>query len=369
MRAVTDAEALRLLERLVAIRSPSGSEREAAEALVGAMAETADAAFVDAAGNAVGEWGRGPVNVTFLGHLDTAPGWPPVRLEDGVLHGRGSVDAKGSLCAAVAAVARSRARWGHALSVRVVGAVQEEAPSSRGARYAVRAYPRPDHLVVCEPSGWDRYALGYKGSLYVTLRAETEARHGAREELGAAELVLGAHAALRAWAAARGGGEGVFGRVQLRLIAVNTRSDGLAERCLARLRLRLPPSLPWRQAAAELRSLALPEGVSLVVGSGLDAVVADARSDLARAFRVAVRAVGGMPAPVLKTGTSDWNVVARSWPVPTLAYGPGDSGLDHTPAERLPVADYLRSIDVVARALEELAAVAWQVASLAVERA
>jgi LysW-gamma-L-lysine carboxypeptidase len=353
---VTDAEAVSLLERLVAVRSPSGAERVAVKTLVAAMADTADAAFVDAAGNAVGEWGRGPVSVTFLGHVDTAPGWPPVRLEDGVLHGRGSVDAKGSLCAAVAAASRRCASWRDALTVRVIGAVEEEAPSSRGAHHAARAYPRPDCLVVCEPSGWDRYTVGYKGSLNARLRASTHAVHGARDEKGAAELVLDAFAAVRTWADAYAAeGSGAFDRLQLRLLGVNSRSDGLAERCVARLNLRLPPALSWRRAVEELRALPLPEGVTLELAHGLDAVVADPRSDLARAFRVAVRAAGGTPSPVRKTGTSDWNVVAEAWPVPTLAYGPGDSGLDHTPAEHLHVAEYLRSIQVIGRALDELA--------------
>jgi LysW-gamma-L-lysine carboxypeptidase len=354
---VRDADAVALLERLVALRSPPGRERAAADALVAAMAATADRAYVDEAGNAVGEWGRGPVNVTFLGHLDTAPGWPPVRCEDGVLYGRGSVDAKGSLCAAVCAVARSRTAWPQALSVRVIGAVEEEAPSSRGARHAMRAYPRPDHLVVCEPSGWDRYTVGYKGALTVTLRGVTEARHGSRDEPSAAELVVDAFAAVRGWVAERNAGvEGIFDRLQLRLVRVSSRSDGLAERCVARLGLRLPPSLPWRRAADALRALPLPDGVSLAARHGLDACLGDARSELARAFRVAVREAGGSPSPVRKAGTSDWNVVARSWAVPTLAYGPGDSSLDHAPDERLPVADYLRSIEVVSRALQELAA-------------
>src|SRR5690606_38365739 len=220
-------EAVSLLERLVAVRSPSGAERVAVKTLVAAMADTADAAFVDEAGNAVGEWGRGPVSVTFLGHLDTSPGWPPVRLEDGVLHGRGAVDAKGSLCAAACAVARGRPAWSEALTVRVIGAVEEEAPGSRGARHAVRAYPRPDLLVVCEPSGWDRYAIGYKGSMSGTLRCVTAVGHGSRDEPSAAELVLDAFAAVRAWVARRNEGvDALFERVQLRLVSVASRSDG-----------------------------------------------------------------------------------------------------------------------------------------------
>jgi LysW-gamma-L-lysine carboxypeptidase len=38
-----------------------------------------------------------------------------------------------------------------------------------------------------------------------------------------------------------------------------------------------------------------------------------------------------------------------------VAYGPGDSKLDHTPNERIEVAEYLRAIDILAAALTSLA--------------
>jgi LysW-gamma-L-lysine carboxypeptidase len=75
---------------------------------------------------------------------------------------------------------------------------------------------------------------------------------------------------------------------------------------------------------------------------------------LTRAFRTAIRAHGGVPQPTLKTGTSDMNVVAPLWGCPILAYGPGDSTLDHTPTERLEIAEYLRAIEILRDALVRL---------------
>jgi LysW-gamma-L-lysine carboxypeptidase len=55
---------------------------------------------------------------------------------------------------------------------------------------------------------------------------------------------------------------------------------------------------------------------------------------------------------VVKTGTSDMNVVARAWPdMPILAYGPGDSSLDHTPQEHIELWEYFRSIQVLTQVL------------------
>ena len=55
----------------------------------------------------MGVKGNGPTKIVLLGHIDTVPGEIPVRVEDGVLHGRGSVDAKGPLATFVAAAAEA----------------------------------------------------------------------------------------------------------------------------------------------------------------------------------------------------------------------------------------------------------------------
>ncbi|HET8986460.1 MAG TPA: M20/M25/M40 family metallo-hydrolase, partial [Trueperaceae bacterium] len=98
-------------------------------------------AYVDEAGNAVGHWGRGGPHLWLLGHIDTVPGSIDVRMCDGVLHGRGTVDAKGSFCAFVAAVARLPAALADRLTVTLIGAVGEEAPGSVGAMHAVATLP------------------------------------------------------------------------------------------------------------------------------------------------------------------------------------------------------------------------------------
>lgn len=354
-----DAAAVDLLRRAVATPSPSGAEGPVAELLVRAMSSSATAAFVDAAGNAVGVWGEGPLNVTFLGHLDTVPGDIPVRIEEGVLHGRGTVDAKGSLCAAVVAATRLPSSMFERMTLRIIGAVEEEAASSKGAHYAAATYPQPDLVIIGEPSGWERYTLGYKGRLSLTLEAHRASGHSSRDDASAAELLIDAYTQLRTWVAHDNhdsAAEGLFQRLQVTLLAMESSSDGLTERCRGNVSLRVPPR--WRGAALPdaLRLLPLAHGVSLTLSAqALDAYRADNNSELARAFRVAIRAHGGKPGSMLKTGTSDMNVVAPYWPVPILAYGPGDSALDHTPEEHLHLEEYLRSAAVLQRALTELA--------------
>ncbi len=103
-----------LLTRMVEIPSLSGEESALADFLVETMRGLGFQAHVDEAGNAVGVLGDGPTEIVLLGHLDTVPGAIPVRIEDGQLYGRGSVDAKGPLATFIAAAAAGRRLAGQA---------------------------------------------------------------------------------------------------------------------------------------------------------------------------------------------------------------------------------------------------------------
>ncbi|HRQ72595.1 MAG TPA: M20/M25/M40 family metallo-hydrolase, partial [Phycisphaerales bacterium] len=81
----------------------------------------------------------------------------------------------------------------------------------------------------------------------------------------------------------------------------------------------------------------------------------DRGSPVVRALNAGVRALGARPRLLLKTGTSDMNVVAPAWRCPIAAYGPGDSSLDHTPDEHVEIDAFVRSIRVLTHALPALA--------------
>ncbi len=147
-----------------------------------------DRAFMDDAGNAVGELGDpdAPRTIVLLGHIDTVPGNIPVRIENDLLYGRGSVDAKGPLATFVAGAARFGAAAAKAANVRVVvvGAVEEEAATSKGARFIAARFDGsnervPDACIIGEPSHWNRVTLGYKGRLLLDLTADQPMAHTA----------------------------------------------------------------------------------------------------------------------------------------------------------------------------------------------
>ena len=351
-----------LLEGAARLPSPSGSEAEVAAFLVASMQEFCDAAHVDAAGNAVGQIGSGPLRVYVLGHIDTVPGEVPVRVEDGNLYGRGTVDAKGPFCTAVAAAAGLSDDAKRKLSVMLIGAVEEEAPSSRGARYALESLPKPDLLIIGEPSGWDALTLGYKGRLVVRLALTKANFHSAGDNTTAAEDLVACWGALKTWAdgaptvgVATDSGTGIFDRLQIALQSLNTESDGLTQRAEAVVGLRLPPAYPPERAEEELRNV-LESFVVTATFSGHERACRGPKdTPLTRAFRVAIRAAGGTVRFKVKTGTSDMNVVTPVWDVPVLAYGPGDSALDHTPNEHVALAELDKAVAVFRAALEHLA--------------
>ena len=90
---------IELLEEMLSIPSPSTQERELGQWLVSRLRAMGFAARRDEAGNVIAFWGSGPREVLLLGHIDTVPGFIPVRREGDRLLGRGAVDAKGPLAA------------------------------------------------------------------------------------------------------------------------------------------------------------------------------------------------------------------------------------------------------------------------------
>ncbi|MEO1009277.1 MAG: [LysW]-lysine hydrolase [Planctomycetota bacterium] len=343
----------RFLVDLVSTPSISGRERAAAELFVDRARAWGFDADIDEATNAVAH--RGPadaaIHVVLLGHIDTVAGDIPVRIEDGVLHGRGSVDAKGPLAAMLAAARRADMPAGVRLTV--AGAAGEETPMSPGARHLVDRW-RPDACIIGEPSGWDGVTLGYKGRLLAAATATCPHHHSAGRDPSAADLAFAWWRGVLGYADAFNADCGrVFDGIQASMQDMHSDCDGLTQRASIDAGFRLPVGVEPAVLAEQLRAMA-PAGVQIEC-RGMERAHATDRSDpVVRALTSAIRTNGGRPRPKLKTGTADLNVVGPAWRCPIAAYGPGDSTLDHTPDERLPLDEFGRSIDVLADAIASL---------------
>jgi LysW-gamma-L-lysine carboxypeptidase len=344
-----DQANVELLYGLVAIQSLSGGEAEAVEYLCGEMRSRGFEAAPDEAGSAVGVIGNGRRRIVLLGHIDTVPGEIPVRIDDGVLHGRGAVDAKGPLATFIAAAAAAAERAD--AKITVVGAVGEESIGSPGAN-AVAKGPAPDYCIIGEPSGWDAVCLGYRGTLSFTYLLRQAGRHTAGPGESVAEQAVGFWNALSAEVAARNGEATGFNSLGQSLRGMWTESDGLYDEARLSIGVRLPPGIDVDDFESRLRDLA--GAAQLIVHGRQEGYATDKRSPITPPFLRAIRAVGGTPRFTRKLGTSDMTVVGPVWGCPIVAYGPGDASLDHTPEERIVLDDYLRAIRVLTEVLVSL---------------
>ncbi len=355
---LTNAAADDLLIGLVQRYSPSMQEGAAVNYLVAWMNAHGFDADVDAAGNAVGVLGQGERTLLLLGHIDTVAGFIEVRRENGgvggnrdgaggKLYGRGTVDAKGPLAAFTAAAARAGEQAGK--RIVVVGAVEEEAATSKGARFLLDRLT-PEAVIIGEPSRWNRLTVAYKGRLLVDYRLSRPIGHTAGPGSGVCEEAFAFWAAVQAYAAEHNlGRDRLFDQLSPSLRAMHAEDDGFHETATLTLGLRLPEEADIAALQAHLVALS---GDAQITCRGYEPAYRAAKSThLARAFIRAIEAEGARAQFKVKSGTSDMNVVGPVWNCPILAYGPGDSALDHTPHEHIDLDEYHRAIAVLERVL------------------
>jgi LysW-gamma-L-lysine carboxypeptidase len=347
---VSDEQAEALLQDLVAIPSLSTQEARASHFLADWLAAHGFDAHVDESGSAVGVRGDGPREIVLLGHIDTVPGEIPVRREGRRLYGRGAVDAKGPLAAFAVAAANATpppgTRW------IVIGATEEEAATSRGARNALTQFS-PAMCIIGEPSGWDRITLGYKGRLLIDWEWHGPLAHSAGPTPSPAEHAVAFWREVETYAGTfNQGRERIFDQLDPSLRSLNTQIEGVHGSASMTIGLRLPLDLQPGEVEQALN--ARQDGATLSFRGPEAAFLSPKNGPLTRAFLRAIRAEDGQPRFVTKTGTSDMNVVGPVWDCPIVAYGPGDSSLDHTPDEHILLDDYLRAIRILEAVLEAL---------------
>ncbi len=329
-----------LLEALVGLPSPTGLEAAAVEFLRNEARRDGFQVLADPVGNIVVQAGQGPRLLLFVGHIDTVPGHITVRVQDGVLWGRGAVDAKGPL---VAAYCAARSFLHHPdISIRIVGAIDEEG-NSRGAK-ALAADLRPEWIIIGEPSGASGLTLGYKGILRGAFRLARPHHHGAHAGPTAVEEAIGLWQAI----ATRFAFTDTFDGLQGHLTGIATEADGLHDVVTASFNVRVPPTVDLAGLEADVAAMLHAAGGELLVDERVLPALADKRTPLVAAFLRTLRGMGQAPRLLRKTGTADFNLLAHRHPgVPIVAYGPGDSALDHTPQERVDLREFAQSVAVL----------------------
>ncbi|MCE4603474.1 MAG: M20 family metallopeptidase [Aeropyrum sp.] len=150
--------------------------------------------------------GEGP-SLHFNGHYDVVPGGPgwsvtepfkPV-IRDGRLYGRGAIDMKGGIAAAMGAFkALSEAgAWPEGLRVEAAFVPDEEIGGECGTGYLVDGMGvKPDYVVLPEPSGLDAPWHGHRGILWLRVRVRGRTAHASTPWNGRNAFMLAAALAL-----------------------------------------------------------------------------------------------------------------------------------------------------------------------------
>ena len=344
--------AARALE-LVDIPSPSGTEAEIREHLLGlvperlALEHAVDEAYFFTSRRRVGT----PL-VVLAGHYDTVPaqGNLPGRIESGAVHGLGASDMKGGLAVAIELVRDvDPSVCAYDLGLLLFG--REELPADANPLPALFAGSKAVHeatlAVLLEPTDL-RIQAGCLGNVVARLTFHGRSGHSARPWLAESALEkairgLGPFFDLEPRAAF------VEGLEFREVISVTRLESGIADNVIpseasAILNLRYPPDREPDEAEEHLWSL-VPEGATLEVLSHAPAgrVVTD--SPLVRALRT----VGGLEVESKQAWTNVADFTANG--IDAVNFGPGHTAYAHRKDERVEVSALVDAYEVLRRFL------------------
>ena len=344
-----------LLASLVSTPSPSGKEQKVARLCAQYLKQFSfEKVWIDAAGNAVAtnyahKIGDSP-DLLLFGHMDTISDPLPYRLVDGRIYGRGAVDAKSPLAALLTAGAECAGCT--PLKIMVAGVVEEEITTSKGTRHLL-TYAKPKMAINGEPSNTNGITIAYKGRLVLACRTKGKALHAGMASENPIERTFEFYTKVRSAYPSRS----KFDSVIINLTNIHAGSadaiNVVPENMDFVLDVRLPPSIKNASVVRKFRSLA-PQNVALRVQESISGVETSPNHALCRAMVASMRENALAPRYVKKSGSADMNITTHAG-IPTIAYGPGDSALDHTPNEVIEIADYKKSISVLKCAIANLA--------------
>lgn len=318
------------------------------------------------------------LSLLFHAHTDTVPFAAmadplSARIQDDHIWGRGAVDQKGGLAAAVmalAAIARSGVRLRSSLGLALV--VDEEA-EHRGSMALVARGLQARQAVITEPSGL-RLVVGCKGTLPFQIRVRGKKAHGCRPWLG----INAVHQALQVAQALEdveypeysvpGYGK-VRGSLNLGVIEGGLAYNIVPDECSLWFDRRTVPGeaqeavLEGIQAILDqlaedgnppvesFLSVARPDwNWDPIRRRGLWPAVTPAGAPLREQVAQQHLAVVGQPVETYFTdGYNEMDFLINDLGIPTVQYGPGDSRLCHTDEERLSVPQLLDATRVYVR--------------------
>jgi [amino group carrier protein]-lysine/ornithine hydrolase len=357
-----------LAERVLETYSPSGEESDLASLLLSELQDRGLSAKIDPAGNVISEIGRGPRSLLLCPHIDTVPGFLPVRREGTLLYGRGACDAKGALLSMLFAFEDLAEEYGknklNLLSSRVVFAgVVEEERESAGLSQLITDGVKANAAIFGEPCGLSKVAIGYRGHIPISFEILTKEGHASApwNAKNAAEVAFFLYENMRT--KLTNGKD--WNSIDTVSVAITRIESGTAHNVipgLAKMSLdiRLPFGTSSKNVISEIEKIAveIEKKEMCKITSSLARPTEPYRarldSKIVRAINRSILKLGfDKPSFVVKSGTGDMNTYAETFDVDALTYGPGDTKLSHTSDEFVDLAEVFDCAKVLVGTAEE----------------
>ncbi|UCH37944.1 MAG: M20/M25/M40 family metallo-hydrolase [Candidatus Bathyarchaeota archaeon] len=354
--------AVNLLMRMLKTYSPTGREAPLSQLLKNELQHQGFNAYIDEVGNAIGEHGSGELTVLLCGHMDTVPGRLPIKIQDGIIYGRGAVDAKAPLAALIVAASLLKNRAPFRL---IVAGVIEEEGESLGIKHLIDRNVTADYTIFGEPSGVGNINIAYKGSLHLKLKIRTQPGHSSAPWLhhNAVEDAFAIYQQIKEMTLEYKNEKSWFYSLTSSLTQIKGGSEfsTIPSRCTMHINMRIPPSISLSIVITEVKHIIQKyetEGrvtVNLEVIDSCPSYEADKNSLLVRSIAYGIRQVTKNQAVLVRrTGSGDMNLFGSARKTPIITYGPGDSHLDHTSNEQISIKDYIDSIQILYTGLMKL---------------
>ena len=347
--------ALKLLEELLLIPSPTGEEGRLLQRLKSELSQRGLSCEVQTGQGGVRNLlaRRGRPEILVATHLDTVPAWNhphafSPRVEGTKVWGRGALDAKGQIVALLLALEGSEANC-------LVALFSDEEGEGRGSR----AFSPPSGLelrgaIVLEPTGL-RLAVAEAGSVEVKVKVRGRAAHGALpssgenaierffriwSELGTLSFLSLKHPLFPP-----------FG-VNLGSIKGGIDPQVVPESCEAEIDIPVPPGVGLQEAEKEVMGFFEDRGVEVQVRDCEPPwQMEEGEGEFLQLVSEAYRRALGRPPELW--GMPSWTDAAnlRNKGIPSFVMGAGELALAHTPEEHVEIEEVLKLSSILREVL------------------
>ncbi|MUN28733.1 N-acetyl-lysine deacetylase [Sulfuracidifex metallicus] len=331
-------KARQILLKLASVYTPSGSEASAKEIMKEISEDLSLNLKVTESNSYYLNEGS---SFLLASHIDTVPGFIQPKEDDRYIWGRGVVDAKGPLTAMILA------SWylkQEGIDVSVAALADEE-NKSRGARELLGSGKKFDIIIIGEPSNTTDIVVEYRGVAHLDINCNGIAEHASSSK---DNIILQTNEKLRNVVQLPSSYDAPS--IVPTILKCGEAYNVTPSSCYIHLDCRFSVLSNFNEILERIKATFQDCKVDLVE------YVPPAKTqlnDLVKSLQRSLLTLGVKPRLVRKAGTSDMNILTAITRE-ILAYGPGESKLEHTNFEKINLEEIYISVLAYVRTMEDL---------------